>query len=416
MFEGFKWPTFHWGGSSPVNFAGLRLPVIGGTRNTPPPTPYSGSVNAFASTHPKTGDTSIPWHAIAAATQQQSQSAIPTGPPIESYVDPYAAFDPEKMAAREFDPQLALIAQMEKQAKGSYGKAGKDIGAGWDLIAKAISGREKGIKGEYTGMGRAGAAAFGNVSSTSDKSLDAARQEIINNAKAAGSSMESIAPLLAKLAMSKSEIGSQARSLGANQAAFNSQMGENTVNQNRVSADEAKWGGINARADFATRLQSALQDLGNRRLSTKAAEGAAANKYGMEITGARVGAKNAWDQLQMAQAGQALSLAKAEASASKTSAPKPIDTTKLTPTEYLAYLTKIQYPNVGVDTQQRAAQAIQDTIIHGAKWANAKDFADQVLARNPHSRGAGGDARQLAQIAQDYYKKLVGDANKPYSK
>jgi hypothetical protein len=193
-------------------------------------------------------------------------------------------------------------------------------------------------------------------------------------------------------------------------------MGENTVNQNRVSADEAKWGGINARADFATRLQSALQDLGNRRLSTKAAEGAAANKYGMEITGARVGAKNAWDQLQMAQAGQALSLAKAEASASKTSAPKPIDTTKLTPTEYLAYLTKIQYPNVGVDTQQRAAQAIQDTIIHGAKWANAKDFADQVLARNPHSRDSGGDARQLAQIAQDYYKKLVGDANKPYSK
>ena len=120
--------------------------------------------------------------------------------------------------------------------------------------------------------------------------------------------------------------------------------------------------------------------------------------------------------------GRALQQAAADAAdAAKANAPKDIDTTKLTPTEYLAYLAKIQYgrPGEGPGRQQNAVQAIQDVFMGGSpsrrtSWHNVSEFVADVLANNPNASHAGGDAQQLAQMAQDYYVRIAGGANKSY--
>jgi hypothetical protein len=356
---------------------------------------------------------------IADAGSTSAQSAIPTG---DQFVDPYAAFDPEKMVAREFDPQMALISQQEAQAKSSYGKGAADIGLGWDLIAKAVGAREKGIKTDTAARGAALTKGWGSVSNNSNAALDAARAEIIANAQQSGNSMESIAPLLAKLATSKATLGAETGARQQNWAGFNAQMGQNAVQENQLAQDTAKWGGINAKADFATRLQGALADLENKRLGVTGARGAALNKYGMDITNARLSARSAWDQMETARAAQAIAMKKEEdaaaAASAKASTPAPIDPSKLTPSQYLAYVAGGLYnkPNEGTGTGSRAgnaANAIMDVARQGKGWKNVTEFVNDVMAHNPNASHAGGDARQLAQLAQDYYIRIAGGANKP---
>jgi hypothetical protein len=360
---------------------------------------YNGSVNAFSSS-PKgkfIGDSTSPWDSIAASVAAKSSL------PGDDFVDPYAGLDPEAMVRREFDPQYSLISQMEGQAKKRYTAAGNDIGLGWDLLAKSLAGGEKGIKAATTARGKDIKKGWGDVSAKSDASLDAARADLIERAKRNGTE-ETIAPLLAKLATEKADLQSQTGAREGNWAGFNAQMGENEVQNNRMAANNATWGGIGARADFASRLQGALDELGNRRLQTKANEGGAFNKYSMDLAQGRQSAKSAWETLQTQRAAQAMQL-------EQQSAAKEIDPSKLTPSEFLAYTAKGLYGNERA--AQNAAQAIQDTIIHSSGgFKDAKAFVDAVLARNKNAFNPGGDVRQLSQLALDYYNKIAGGTNK----
>lgn len=376
--------------------------------------PYSGSANAFASSNPSKyiGDTSSSWDRLAASANTKTQSAVPDSDP---FVDPYAGFDPEKMVRREFDPQYSLIAAMEGQAKKRYTAAGNEIGQGWDLLAKDIAGRQKGIEAGTKARGKAVAAGFGDVTKKSDAAFDAARASLIEDAKRNGT-METIAPLLAQLASQKIQTSTATGNRQANWGALETELGGQEVEANRLASDNAKWGGIGARADFASRLQGALDELGNRRLETKGNEGAAFNKYGMDIAGARNSARQAWETLQTQRAGQQIDIAKMQADAAGSNTPKPIDPSKLTPSEYLAYVSKGLYgkPGEGEGRAQNAANAVMDVFRQGKGWSNVQAFIDDVIRHNPNAQHSGGDARQLAQLASDYYIRVAGGPNKPY--
>jgi hypothetical protein len=412
----------------PMGYYFSQSPVLP-SKPTPIPKsvkPYSGSVNAFTSGHTTAQGNSFqeqdPWTKLAASADSKVSSAIPAG---DAWVDPYAGMDPAKMAANEVAPQLALLAQQEGQAKTNYGNASKDISLGWDLIAKEVAAREKGIKTDTAARGAALTKGWGSVSNNSNAALDAARAEIIANAQNSGNSMESIAPLLAKLATSKATLGAETGARQQNWSDFNAQMGQNAVQENQLAQDTAKWGGINAKADFANRLQSALQDLANKRLDVAAGQAANVNKYGMQIASGRSSSRDAWNTLQTQRAQQQIDLA-----AANNKTPAEIDPSKLTPSEYLAYVAG--HPTAaggftGLYTNptaaRNAAQAIQDTFIGGTPaggFKSAADFVAKVLARsnaNQRAHGQSGpatDARQLAQLAQDYYTKIAGGANNPY--
>lgn len=367
-----------------------------------------------------------PWVALnaaaVAAAKKNSAAASSSSvtPNTDPFIDFYAGLDPEKMVRREFDPQYSLISQMEGQAKKRYTAAGNEIGQGWDLLAKSIAGREKGLKAAGTARTKAATSGFENVGKKSDAAIDQARAQLIADAQRTNT-MEQIAPLLAQLASQKATLRSESGSRGANWGAFETQMGANEVEANRLAADNAKWGGIGARADFSTRLQSALDELGNKRLEIKGNEGGAFNKYSMDLAGARTSAKAAWDALQTQRADQAIKIAaseaKAAADAAKAAQPKAIDPSKLTPAEYLAYTAKGLYsrPGEGGGRAQNAANAIMDVARSGKRWTNVTQFVNDVLKNNPNASHAGGDARQLAQLANDYYLRVTGGANKPWN-
>lgn len=355
-------------------------------------------------------------------TPADPNSAVPTDDEIKyaKFVDPYAKFDPAAMAAAEFNPQFSLLDQMAAQAKTGYGKASADIQNAWNLLSNATAQRAAPTKAAFAKMQADNASGYGNVTKNTDAAYEAAKAEILANAKRTGT-MDTVGSLLADLANNRMELNQKTGSLQGNWAGFENVMGQQAQTDIANDAESAKWGGINAKSDYAGKLQAALNDIANKRLQTQAAEGAAKNKYAMDITGARTQAQNAWDTLQTSRAGQAIQLAQDKLKAQQdaaTAANKPIDTTKLTPTEYLSYLAKIQYPNVGDSTRQNAIKAIQDTftIGYGGKrsWANAADFVAAVLQRNPNAAKKGGDAQQLAQMAQDYYAKISGGANRPY--
>lgn len=374
------------------------------SRYVPGPPVYNESYSADSPNNPYAA-------IVKAISSTSSKSAIPQ----DAWTDPYAGMDPEKMVRREFDPQYSLISQMEGQAKDKYTRAGNDIGQGWDLLAKSIAGRQKGIQADVTARGKASDAGWAKVGQNSNNAIDQARASLIADAQRNGT-MEQIAPLLANLASKQAELSSESGSRGANWASFNTAQGANEVAANRLASDNAKWAGIGARADFSNRLLDALNQLGNKRLEIKGNEGAAFNKYGMDLAGARDSSKNAWETIQTQRAAQAIEMEKAQAAAAAANQPKAIDPSKLTASEYLAYVAKGLYsrPGEGTGRSENAANAVMDVFRQGKGWKNVQAFIDDVMKHNPQAQNAGGDARQLAQLASDYYIKVAGGPNRAY--
>jgi hypothetical protein len=345
----------------------------------------------------------------------------PVGP-----LDPYAGLDPNQMAANEFAPQYALLDQLARQSQAKYNAAGQQVGGMWDALSKATAGQESGIKKNYSTAGSAIGKAYNDATAATNNAFSQSRNQIADIAQRLGIGA-AIPSALDDGSVQQARLVALLQNAGANHQATNTELGNNDVTYNRNQANLDTQAGINARAGFASQLMAALQDLGNKRLGLQGQQSQAANNYGLSISKQKAADANAaaarasTDQYHQAQ--MMLEAAKLKQAADQFNQTQGSAANKnLSATEYLAQMANNEYGG-NLLAATNAKNAILDTIAQGGPlhpgdaptnhWANASDFVQSVLNRNPNSQHSGGDYRQLEQLALDYYNRLAGGANKP---
>src|SRR5215471_12272262 len=215
-------------GSSAKNTrTGKSAPAIGGS--------YKGYPYSTGSPYGVTSANAAPYQSaldqISAGIASSSvNSAIPDLQ-YDPFVDPYAKFDPEAMAAREFNPQYTLLDQMAQQATARNKAGSADISNAWNLLAKDVAGKAAGISSAYDTQAKASDTGYANVKSGTDKEYEAAKAEILANAQRTGT-METVGNILANLAASRSDLNAQTGARKQNAASFSSQMKQNALETN----------------------------------------------------------------------------------------------------------------------------------------------------------------------------------------
>lgn len=358
------------------------------------------------------------------AAQHPALSAMP-GQPAAS--NPYAALNPEQMAADQFAPQYALLDQLAAQSRNQYTTAGNNVGGMWDALAKATAGNEGKIKQNYAQAGSTIGKAYNDATAATNNAFSGSRNQIADIAQRLGVSA-AVPSALKQGSDQQGLLDALIQNSGASYQGLNTVLGNSDVQYNRDNAHVDTQAGINARGDFASKLQAALQQLGGQRLTLQGQQSQAANGYQMSIAQQeQQAAEKAAALAQTEQYHQADMMLKAQQlkqAADQFNATHGANAanSNLSPSEYLAQEALKEYGNQQSATNAR--NAILDTINaggplqpHGAPvthWANANDFVQSVLNRNPDSRNPnGGDYRQLQQLAMDYYMRLAGGANKP---
>ena len=338
--------------------------------------------------------------------------------------------DPNVMAHNQFAPQYDLLDQLSKQAEGKYTQAGNTIGGMYDSLAAAMRGEEAGIKKNYADTGSSIGKAFNDAVNATNNSFGQSRNEIAAIAKRLGVSA-GIPSALAGGAEQQQRLSALLAANSANLQGVNSLLGNNDVAYNRNSADTARLAGVNAKKDYKSKLMDVLAGYGNKRLELQGAEQEAANKYGLSIADMKQQAQLAHDkmladaqqnqqsnefrqaQLLLDQSRFGLETDKFNASQAAAANKAP---SNLSPYEALASTATKLYGNPVA--AGNAAKAIEDTFTRGyngdKNWANASEFIDAVMRRNPNSMHNGGDYQQLQQLALQFYTALAGGAGKGY--
>ena len=207
--------------------------------------------------------------------QQQSQ-----GNPFGTYT--YDGRTAEQMVDSEFDPQYAMLKKMRGDATNNYNRVGNEVKSMYGNLAGAIRGDAPEIKDEYQDTSR---------------SIGQAYQNAINNTQQDHKqSNDNNAALARRLGVSAATPANQSdgnnqnsmlvglmNANKANQQTMTTQLGQGEADYNRSEANISDAAGVNAKADFNGRLQLALQGMNNQELGIKGQEGAARNKYDMDI-------------------------------------------------------------------------------------------------------------------------------------
>jgi hypothetical protein len=359
----------------------------------------------------------------ALAANHPAAGAIPAvGPHPVPLLDPYSGLDPNQMAANEFAPQYALLDQLAHQSQARYNAAGQQVGGMWDALSKATAGQEAGIKKNYSAAGSSIGRAYNDATAATNNAFSSSRNQIEEIAKRLGISAGAPSAM-DDGAVQQARLVALLNNSGANHQATNTELGNNDVTYNRNQANLDTQAGINARSGFASQLMAALQDLGNKRLGLQGQQSAAANNYGLDIQKGKVAQENAASTSQYHQAQMMLEAAKLKQAEDHFNQTQGSAANKnLSANEYLAQLANSAYGG-NLLAATNAKNAILDTIGQGGPlqpggspvthWANASDFVQSVLNRNPNSQHSGGDYRQLEQLALDYYNRLAGGASKP---
>lgn len=225
-------------------------------------------------------DTNAWLNANGGAVQPSSSgtdwSTFPGGAP--SYSGPSG----ESMASAEFGPQYAALDQIIKNAQGRYDTGNKEIGNMYSALASAISGQEGGIRQQYDKTGQ---------------DIGAAYNDAIKSASGAyAGNFNQMAEIMSRLGLGQAAGYSQqanqselAKNLGyltgnmTSRQGFTAQAGQNALDFNRNTANNAQFAGKNKQADLLRMFQGIQEQNELKRLDLKSGEVKSANSYNQAI-------------------------------------------------------------------------------------------------------------------------------------